>query len=174
MKKWLIWVFLAGIFVGFGVFELQKAASNRAEREPKLSKTAVLIEVSWMRTASSADDSFWFTAGRPQWGTEADGHFLNCEYRAENGNFVERRDAPLTDTQWAELETLVRGLALAPYEAPDEDLLDAPNSEVTITWTHGGEKVRCRYAPDGADALDTFLRELAVQTQTPAELEETD
>ena len=50
------------------------------------------------------------------------------------------------------METLVRGLALAPYEAPDENLLDAPNGEVNITWTDGGGKIRCRYAPDGADA----------------------
>ena len=126
------------------------------------------------RTTSSADDSFWFTAGRPQWDTEADGHFLNCEYRAENGNFVERRDAPLTDMQWAELEALVRGLKLAPYEAPDADLLDAPNSDVTITWTDSGEKIKCRYAIEGADALDAFLRELTAGTQTPAELEETE
>ena len=123
------------------------------------------------RTTSLADGSFWFTAGRPQWDTEADGHFLNCEYRAENGDFVERRDAPLTDMQWAELEALVRALDLAPYEALDENLLDAPNGDVTITWTDGGEKIKCRYAIEGADALDAFLRELAVQTQTPAELE---
>ena len=137
-------------------------------------ETAVLLEVSMTRTTSSADDSFWFTAGRPQWDTEADGHFLNCEYRAENGNFVERRDAPLTDMQWAELEALVRALDLAPYEAPDENLLDAPNSDVTITWTDGGEKIKCRYALDGEDALEAFLRELADRTQSSADLEETD
>ena len=126
------------------------------------------------RTTSSADDSFWFTAGRPQWGSDGEGHFLNCEYRAETGEFIERRDAGIPEAQWAELETLVRGLALAPYEAPDEDLLDTPNSDVTITWTDGGEKIRCRYALDGADALDAFLRALAAGTQTPAKLEETE
>ena len=171
MKKRLILLFLAGALVGFGVFELQRAVSNRSESKPEVPETAVLLEVSMTRTTSSADDSFWFTAGRPQWDTEADGHFLNCEYRAENGNFVERRDATLEDTQWAELETLVRALDLAPYEAPDEDLPDAPNSEVTITWTDGGEKIKCRYAADGADALDAFLRELASGTQTPAEFD---
>lgn len=170
MKKRLILLLLAGALVGFGVFELQRMVSNRAESKPEVSETAVLLEVSMTRTTSSADDSFWFTAGRPQWNTEADGHFLNCEYRAENGNFVERRDAPLTDVQWAELEVLVRGLDLAPYEAPDENLLDAPNGEVTITWTDGSKKIKCRYALDGADALDAFLRELAAGTQTPAEL----
>ena len=174
MKKRLIWLFLAGALVGFGVFELQRAVSNRSESKPEVPETAVLLEVSMTRTTSSADDSFWFTAGRPQWDTEADGHFLNCEYRAENGNFVERRDATLEDTQWAELETLVRALDLAPYEAPDENLLDAPNRDVTITWTDSGEKIKCRYALDGADALDAFLHELAVQTQAPAELEETE
>ena len=126
------------------------------------------------RTTSSADDSFWFTAGRPQWGSDGEGHFLNCEYRAETGEFVERRDAGIPEAQWAELETLVRGLALAPYETPDEALLDAPNSEVTITWTDGGEKIRCRYAAKGADALDAFLCELATGSQTPAKLEETE
>lgn len=174
MKKRLIWIFLAGVLVGFGVFELQRMVSNRAESSPEIPKTAVLLEVSMTRTTSSADDSFWFTAGRPQWDTEADGHYLNCEYRAENGEFIERRDAPLTDAQWTELETLVRGLSLAPYEAPDENLLDAPNGEVTITWTDGGEKIRCRYATDGADVLDTFLRELAAQTHTLAKETETE
>ena len=66
------------------------------------------------------------------------------------------------------------GLDLAPYEAPDEDLLDAPNSEVTVTWKDGEEKFKCRYAADGADALDGFLHALAAQTPSPAELEETD
>ena len=140
--------------------ELQRAVSNRSESKPEVPETAVLLEVSMTRTTSSADDSFWFTAGRPQWDTEADGHFLNCECRAETGEFIERRDAGIPEAQWAKLETLVRGLALAPYEAPDETLLDAPNSEVTITWTDGGEKIRCRYALDGADALDAFLRKL--------------
>ena len=171
MKKRLIFLCLAGALVGFGVFELQRAVSNRSESTPEVPKTAALLEVSMTRTTSSADDSFWFTAGRPQWDTEADGHFLNCEYRAEDGEFVERRDAPLTDAQWTALVTLVRGLKLAPYEAPDENLLDAPNSDVTITWTDGGEKIKCRHALDGADALDAFLRELAAGTQTPAELE---
>ncbi len=177
MKKWLIWLFLTGVAVGFGVFELQRAASNRSESEPAVqrpSESAALLEISWIRTVSSADDSFWFTAGRSQWDTDTEGHFLNCEYHMENGESVERRDAPLTDAQWAELETLVLSLDLAPYEAPDDGLLDAPNSEVTITWADGGEKIRCRYSADGADALDTFLRKLAVQTQTPAELEETE
>ncbi len=141
---------------------------------PTVPETAVLLEVSMTRTTSSADNSFWFTAGRPQWGSDGEGHFLNCEYRAETGEFIERRDAGIPEAQWAELETLVRGLALAPYEAPDVNLLDAPNSEVTITWTDGGEKIRCRYALDGADALDVFLRALAAGTQTPAELEETE
>jgi len=174
MKKRLIWLFLAGALVGFGVFELQRAVSNRSESKPEVPETAVLLEVSMTRTTSSADDSFWFTAGRPQWDTEADGHFLNCEYRVENGEFAQRRDAPLTDVQWSELETLVWALDLAPYEAPDEDLLDAPNSDVTITWTDGGEKIKCRYALDGADALDAFLRELTAGTQAPAELGETE
>ena len=174
MKKRLILLFLAGVLVGFGVFELQRAVSNRSESKPEVPETAVLLEVSMTRTTSSADDSFWFTAGRPQWDTEADGHFLNCEYRAEDGEFVERRDAKLDDAQWMQMETLVRALDLAPYEAPDEDLLDAPNSDVTITWTDGGEKIKCRYAIEGADALEAFLRELAAQTQAPAELEETE
>ena len=88
--------------------------------------------------------------------------------------FDKNKDAGIPEAQWAKLETLVRELDLAPYEAPDEALLDAPNSEVTITWTDGGEKIRCRYALDAADALDTFLRELAAGTQTPAKLEETE
>lgn len=145
-----------------------------AKQPQTIPETAVLIEVSWMRTTSSADDGFWFTAGRPQWDTEAEGHFLNCEYRAADGELIERRDAPISDAQWAGLEALARGLDLAPYEASDEDLLDAPNSEVTVTWKDGEEKFKCRYAADGADALDTFLRELAVQAQTPAELDDTD
>lgn len=148
--------------------------SARQPQVPTVPETAVLLEVSMTRTTSSADDSFWFTAGRPQWGSDSEGHFLNCEYRAETGEFVERRDAGIPEAQWAKLETLVQGLALAPYEAPDEALLDAPNSEVTITWTDGGEKIRCRYALDGADALDAFLRELAAGSQTPAKLEETE
>lgn len=140
-----------------------------APRTPSVPETAALLEVSWTRTTSSADGSFWFTAGRPQWEPDAEGHFLNCEYRAENGETVERRDAPIPDAQWAELEKLVRSLNLAPYEAPDEHLLDAPDSEVTVTWTDGGEKLRCRYAAGGADALDAFLRELAYRTQPASE-----
>ncbi len=169
MKHVLSALLAAGVLLLCGC--AAKAPAPGAEAVPE---TAALLEVSWTKTSSSADSSFWFTAGRPQWGSDGEGHFLNCEYRAETGEFVERRDAKLKDAQWTELETLVRGLALAPYEAPDENLLDAPNGEVTITWTDGGGKIRCRYAPDGADALDTFLHGLAAQTQTPAELEETE
>lgn len=83
-----------------------------AKQPQTIPETAVLIEVSWMRTTSSADDGFWFTAGRPQWDTEAEGHFLNCEYRAADGELIERRDAPISDAQWAGLEALARGLTL--------------------------------------------------------------
>ena len=55
---------------------------------PTVPETALLLEVSMTRTTSSADDSFWFTAGRPQWGSDGEGHFLNCEYRAETGEFI--------------------------------------------------------------------------------------
>ena len=157
---------------GFGLFELRRGAANResgAEAVPEVPEAAVLIEVSWTQTAMSADDCFWFTAGRPQWDTEADGLFLNCEFRTPDGGFAERRDAPLTDAQWAELEALVRLPGLVPYVPPDENLLDAPGGEITVTWEYGGEKLRQRYAPEGSEALGTFLRALAAHTQSSCE-----
>ena len=140
-----------------------------APQTQAISEAAVLIEVSWIQTAPSADESFRLTAGRPQWEPDAEGHFLNCEFRAEDGEHVDRRDAPISDAQWAELEALLRSLVLAPYTAPDETVLDAANSEVTVTWAENGEKLRCRYAANGADALDTFLRGLSYRTQPASE-----
>ena len=145
-----------------------------AESPEDVPENAVLKEVSWSQTAMSADECFWFTAGRPQWDTEADGRFLNCEFRAEDGGFVERRDAPLSDAQWTELESLIHTLALLPYTPPDENLLDAANSEITLTWKNGGETVKKRYAGSNADTLYALLLELAARTQSTGGAGETE
>lgn len=131
-----------------------------------LPENAALVSFAWSQTAMSADESFWFAAGKPQWNTDAEGRFLNCEFRTAEGEFVERRDALLSDEQWAELEKQIRMLSLLPYAAPDENMLDATDSQIDIAWSNGGETVKNRYAGNNADAFYDFLCEFAMQTQS--------
>ena len=139
-----------------------------------VSEEASLRSISWSQTAMSADECFWFSLGSHQWDEEAEGRFLNCEFRGENGEFIRRRDAQLSDAQWTELENMARTLDLPPYTPADEHLLDAPDSEITVTWEAGDEILKYRYSTEGADALYELLCRVAPQTQSAEQYEETE
>lgn len=141
----------------------KEASVSKAKPLPE---NAVLVSFAWSQTAMSADESFWFAAGRPQWDTDAEGRFMNCEFCTADGEFVERRDAPLSDEQWAELERQIGMLSLLPYAAPDENILDASDSQIDIAWSDGEGKVKNRYSGSDADAFYDFLCEFASQTQS--------
>lgn len=142
------------------------AKNPPASAAETLPANAALISFAWSQTAMSADESFWFAAGKPQWNADAEGRFLNCEFRATDGEFVERCDAPLSDEQWAELERQIRTLSLLPYTAPDENTLDATDSQIDIAWSDGEGTVKTRYAGSDADAFYDFLCEFTIQTQS--------
>ncbi len=162
MKYVLPALLTAGILLLCGC-SAKEAPASKAEPLPE---NTVLVSFAWSQTAMSADESFWFAAGKPQWDTDAEGRFLNCEFRAADGEFVERRDAPLSDEQWAELEKQIRTLSLLPYAAPDENMLDASDSQIDIAWSNGEETVKTRYAGGDEDAFYDFLCEFALQTQS--------
>lgn len=122
-----------------------------------VSDTARLESFFWNQSHSNADECFVFSFGAAQWDTEAKGHYLNCEFRATDGEFIDHRDVPVTQEQWSELEKKLRELSLPPYVPPDPDLLDAADSCLEICWTENGNRFTNRYNGEYAHELHTFL-----------------
>ena len=126
--------------------------SNRAVPD-----TARLYSFFWRQSSENADACFAFSLGAAQESAEADGHYLNCTFRAPDGAFVEHRDVPVPEGRWRELEAALRRLALPPYAPPDPHLLDATDSRVEIGWTENGNRFTNRYSGEYAHELRTFL-----------------
>lgn len=124
---------------------------------PSVPNTARLYSFFWSQSSENTDTCFVFSFGEAQWNTEAEGHYLNCEFRAPGGDFAEHRDVPVTEEQWSELEATLRELSLPPYAPPSPYLLDATDSCVELCWTENGDRFTNRCNGEYAHALHTFL-----------------
>ena len=161
MKKGSLLTLLAGAAVGLGLLCLH---FRPAQPEPP-----ALRELAWSQTAMSSSEFFLFTLGRSQEDRQLEGHFLNCEFQSAEGEWIQRQDAPLSDGQWAELEALLRELTLSPYVPPDEGLLDAGDSRITVRWEGGGKPAEVHYGRNGAGPLYAYLCALAMQARSMIE-----
>lgn len=134
-----------------------KPPTSAEEQIQAISDTARLYSFFWSQSHSNAYECFVFSFGATQWNTESDGHYLNCEFRTSDGEFIEHRDVPVSNEQWVELEDTLRGLSLPPYSPPDPNLTDAANSCVEICWTDDGNRFTNRCNGEYADKLRAFI-----------------
>ena len=117
----------------------------------------LLYSFFWSLSHSNADECFVFSFGAAQWDTEVEGHFLNCEFRTLDGDYVEHRDVSVTEERWNELALMLRTISLPPYSPPDLYLLDAANSCVEISWVENGERFTDRFNGEYAHGLHELL-----------------
>lgn len=134
----------------------------------EVGETAILKNFSWtFHSGSIAGRDFNFSVGCAQWAPMAKGNYFNCEFSTEDGELVERRDAPLDHIQWCELEDRLRTIELFPYEYLEEnemEALDADKSCITVEWLDGEDSFTNRYNGEGANELYEFMEQLFLQT----------
>ena len=114
--------------------------------------TARLSSFFWRQSSENADAGFVIS-----FSATGEGRYLNGEFRTPDGEWAEYRDVPVTEAQWHELETALRGLTLPPYAPPDPYLMDATDSCVEIGWTENGARRTDRYNGEQAQALWAFV-----------------
>lgn len=130
------------------------SAGKAAQTEPD---AAELYSFSWNQSSENADACFAFFFGTAQEDTNAERHYLNCTFRTSDGESAEYTGVPVTDKQWSEFDTALRGLYLPTYVPPDPYLLDATDSCIEVCRANTGERFTRRYNGEYAHELRTFL-----------------
>lgn len=62
--------------------------------------------------------------------------------------------------RWQELSAFLRKAELAPYQAPDPNLLDATDSKLELTWTADGQQITESFDGRSADGLLELLQDI--------------
>lgn len=62
--------------------------------------------------------------------------------------------------RWQELSAFLRKAELAPYKAPDPNLLDATDSKLELTWSADGQKISESFDGRSADGLLELLQDI--------------
>lgn len=62
--------------------------------------------------------------------------------------------------RWQELADFLRKAELAPYKAPDPNLLDATDSKLELTWTADGQQITESFDGRSADGLLELLQDI--------------
>ena len=62
--------------------------------------------------------------------------------------------------RWQELSDFLRKAELAPYKAPDPNLLDATDSKLELTWSADGQKISESFDGRSADGLLELLQDI--------------
>ena len=150
----------AALLLGGGLLYRHLTRTKAAEAEQKtqtVPDTATLYSFFWRQSAENADACFTLSFSAAETNAGADGHYLNGEFRAADGEFVECRDVPVPEERWRELEAALRRLSLPSYSPPDPHLLDATDSCVAIGWAENGNHFTNRYNGASAHELHAFL-----------------
>ena len=127
----------------------------------------------WQQTHSMADACFVFSLGRSK-DRPTDARVFHCAFCGEDGEPVERCDAPLPAAEWRAFWkfALPYVQTLPTYAPPAPHLLDAADSKIEIVWEADGTcRVRC-FDGEHAAALAAYLRTLAGRI-APHDTEET-
>ena len=139
------------------IFTAIGAVLHRRFARIKTADAAKLYSFFWNQSSENADACFMFSFGAAQESKEAQGHYLNCEFRAPDGEFVECGDVIVTDKQWSELETVLCGLSLPPYSPPDPYISDAADSRMEICRMKNGERITESLNGEYAHEFHSFL-----------------
>ena len=128
-------------------------------------ETADLVEFSWHQSAMSHDGCFDFWMKTTEEDPETP--YLYCSYtdpetreRIELGDEMFKNCPTIPYERWQELADFLRKAELAPYKAPDPNLLDATDSKLELTWSADGQKITESFDGRSADSLLELLQDI--------------
>ncbi len=156
----MLWIAVGAVALFCGVLLYRHFARSKPT-EPEqsvgaLPDTAELCSFFWRQSAENADECYTVSFGAAE-NMETEGRYLNGVFRTPDGDVAAYTDVPVTDAQWRELETTLRGVSLPPYAPPDPHLLDATDSCIEIDWAENGNRFTHRYNGAYAHELHSFL-----------------
>lgn len=145
--------------------EPASASDPEAVSARALPETAALVEFSWHQSAMSHDGCFDFWMKTTEEDPETP--YLYCSYtdpetreRVELGDEMFKNCPTIPYERWQELADFLRKAELAPYKAPDPNLLDATDSKLELTWSADGQKITESFDGRSADGLLELLQDI--------------
>ena len=137
---------------------------------PGIPMDAALLSLNWSQSAMSFAECFHFDLA-----AEDSGYVISGECAdPENGERVERENAPLTAEDWAKVEQCLRdGEHRAKTELPEGvEVCDAASSTLSVTWrTTEGDTVSTvyngEYESELRELLTALLAAAPVEYATP-------
>ena len=148
----------AALMAGFWMGWIRKRCTRCQEKRPDpadgKNRAVPLRSFFWRQLHTCADGCFVLSFDR---------RLLTCEFQTADGGEIRCEDAPVTAAQWQTLEALVRPLDLPPYAPPDENLLDAVDSQIRICWEEPGGCRTEQYQGNFCGSLFAALAVLAAE-----------
>lgn len=145
--------------------EPASASDPEAVSARALPETAALVEFSWHQSAMSYDNCFDFWMKTTEENPEQP--YLYCSYtdpetreRIELGDEMFKNCPRIPYERWQELADFLRKAELAPYKAPDPNLLDGTDSKLELTWSADGQQFTEAFDGRSADGLVELLQDI--------------
>ena len=146
-------------------WESESASDPEQASVRSIPETADLVEFSWHQSAMSHDGCFDFWMKTTEEDPETP--YLYCSYtdpetreRIELGDEMFKNCPTIPYERWQELADFLRKAELAPYKAPDPNLLDATDSKLELTWSADGQKITESFDGRSADSLLELLQDI--------------
>lgn len=123
------------------------------------------------------DEMFIYRAGRQKKGgageeAEAESKLESAAESESEGKIEAKNESAVNEEtedilcpkipyeRWQELADFLRKAELAPYKAPDSNLLDATDSKLELTWSADGQKISESFDGRSADGLLELLQDI--------------
>ena len=146
-------------------WESESASDPEQASVRSIPETADLVEFSWHQSAMSHDGCFDFWMKTTEEDPETP--YLYCSYtdpetreRIELGDEMFKNCPTIPYERCQELADFLRKAELAPYKAPDPNLLDATDSKLELTWSADGQKITESFDGRSADSLLELLQDI--------------
>ena len=146
-------------------WESESASDPEQASVRSIPETADLVEFSWHQSAMSHDGCFDFWMKTTEEDPETP--YLYCSYtdpetreRIELGDEMFKNCPTIPYERWQELADFLRKAELAPYKAPDPNLLDATDSKLELTWSADGQQLTEAFDGRSADGLLELLQDI--------------
>lgn len=92
--------------------------------------------------------------------SESEGKIKAENESAVNEETEDTRCPKIPHERWQELSDFLRKAELAPYKAPDPNLLDATDSKLELTWSADGQQLTESFDGRSADGLLELLQDI--------------
>lgn len=152
-----LWCILLVFFLIFGVSCLTRRLSPSVP-DPS-PPPADLVSLSWVQNHMCWDDCFSFGVYRSEDAPYLQGHYLSKSTKAERT----LEQLPLSEIQWAQLESYLRTHSFAPRQEPIPGIFvsDATESNLSITWNRNGQAFTEQYNGEYESELRDQLTDIA-------------